>query len=147
MIKIDVHKESPLKPHSPVSCVLELRAGSKSPVLDLPSRLPLQVPFGPARQPRCWDSVAARVESAFQYLGQQLTSQRERLQVLDQVYADSLVAFEQQVCDKTDTPQRMKSGRGRGHSVRWVEPTIRCQASRASWGTLARPLQWIQSWV
>ena len=40
-------------------------------------------------------------------------TQWEGVQVLDQIYAAFVVAFETQICQLTDVPRRRNSGRGR----------------------------------
>ncbi len=74
-------------------------------------------------------------------------SLREGQQALDEVYAHFVSEMEKQVCERTDTPKRRRSRRGRPPQIRWIDAATRCQEHRASWRTLLRPLQWIQSWI
>ena len=74
-------------------------------------------------------------------------SQRQRQQHLDGAYAHFLSELERQVCERTATPLRMRSRRGRPPRIRWVEQSTRCGEHRASWCTMVRPLQWVHSWV
>ena len=67
--------------------------------------------------------------------------------MLGEVYVHFVAELEQQVCEKTDTPRRRRSRRGRAPRIRWIDASTRCQEHRASWRTLVRPLQWIQSWT
>ncbi len=144
---IQVLKDFPLRPHSPVLCTLEVDKATKTPVLEAPTRLPLQAPFGPALQVRNWSSLAARVREALAYCSAADRSHRSKMQALDGVYYHFVSEMERQVCERTDTPRRMRSRRGRPPRIRWVDPTTRCQEHRASWRTLLRPLQWVQSWI
>ena len=143
---VTVLKGFPLKPHSPVLCTLEVSADSKTPVLEMPPRLPLQPPFGPALKTRNWSTLAQRIGDALDLCERQ-SSRREQQQALDSVYAHFVSEMERQVCERTDTPRRMRSRRGRPPRVMWVDPARRCQEHRASWRSLIRPLQWIQSWI
>ena len=63
--------------------------------------------------------------------------------MLDQVYADFVVQFEEQLCRLTDTPRRLRSGRGRPPRIRWIEGSKRAARQLKSWRTLDRPLVWM----
>ena len=105
-------KDFPVRPHSPVLLAIEADRGEKTPVLEVPPRLPLQAPFGPALQPRNWRTLAARVNEALEYCAAPDRSHRAKMQALDGVYFHFVSEMERQVCERTDTPRRMRSRKG-----------------------------------
>ena len=137
----------PLKPHLPVSVAFRVGQLEWVPVLDMPPKLPTEVPFGPRREPLDWRELAGRVEEAHAYVTNYSGSQWESVQALDQVYSDFVVAFEEQICQLTDVPKRQRSGRGRPPRIRWVEGSRRAKGQFKSWQTLDRPLVWVTQWV
>ncbi len=143
---VRVLKDFPVRPPSPVLCTLEVSPDGKVPALDVPPRLPLHAPFGPSLPHRDWRTLSGRIDAALAYCDGE-HSQREKQQMLDEVYVHFVAELEQQVCERTDTPRRRRSRRGRAPRIRWIDVTTRCQEHRASWRTLVRPLQWIQSWT
>ena len=90
------------------------------PVLEMPPRLPLDLPTGPRREPRSWEALQARIREGFGYLERYRTAQLERLQILDQLYQDFVMEFELQICELTDTVPQRRSRRGRPPKIRWV---------------------------
>ncbi len=146
VVSVRTLTDFPLRPHSPVKCILEVNGECKTPVLEVPPRLPVQVPFGPRLATRNWSTLATRVNAALDFC-ERPHSQREGQQALDEVYAHFVSEMERQVCEITDTPMRRRSRRGRPPRIRWIDAATRCQEHRASWRTLIRPLQWIQSWI
>ena len=144
---VTVLHQFPLRPHSPVQVNLKMGVPDKMPVLQLPPRLPLEVPFGPAREPRDWSSLGGLVEEAKEYMKTHRTSQPERLQVLDHVYSTFVQEFEVQISEATDTPRRQRSRRGEGPSIRWVDSTRRAREHFKSWRNLVRPLHWLTQWT
>ena len=145
--KCQVLSDFPLNPHSPVR--LECLQGELEwvPVLDSPIKLPTEKPFGPEREERDWTQLADRVEQAHQYLTRYRGGTWENVQVLDQVYAEFVRAFEEQICLRTDTPMRRVSTRGRPPRVRWVDGSKRAKRQLKSWRSLERPLIWMTHWV
>ncbi len=67
--------------------------------------------------------------------------------MLDQVYSDSVLAFEEQLCQPTDVTRRQWSGRGGPPRIRWVESSRRAARQLKSWQTMDRPLVWMTNWV
>ena len=113
VVGVTVLRDFPLRPHSPVRCVLEISAGSKTPVLDMPPRLPLVAPFGPTLQPRCWRLLADRMDNALRSCGEGI-SQRERQRILDSAYAHFVEEFERQICVRAEGERRAYAG--------WTQP-------------------------
>ena len=137
----------PLAPHTVVGTSIGIGQADKVPVLELPSRLPLVEPFGPRREAKDWTALHDRIREGHQYLERYQTSQPERLQVLDQLYAHFVLLFEQHICERTDTAPRRRSGRGRVPRIRWVESEARGKQHFKSWHTLERPLHWLVRWI
>jgi hypothetical protein len=146
VLTVEVLTDFPLRPHSPVRCYLAHSSDYRTPVLEMPPRLPLVAPIGPMLPPRCWQALDARLDAAIRASGEG-ASQRDRQRQLDAVYGHFVEEFERQVSERTDTPRRQRTRRGRAPRVRWVAPAVRSREHRPSWRTLVRPLQWIQSWV
>ena len=140
-------KDFPLKPHTPVMSSIGLGVEDKVPVLEMPPRLPLDVPIGPRREPRSREVLHDRIREGLDYLDPYLTAQRERLQILDQFYAHFVHEFEMQICELTDTVPKRRSGRGRAPRIRWVTSERRAKEHMKCWHTLERPLHWILRWL
>ena len=67
--------------------------------------------------------------------------------MLDEIYSDFVAAFEQEICDQTDTPKRRRSNRGRAAKIRWVASSVRAETHMKSWHSLDRPLHWLHAWT
>jgi hypothetical protein len=105
----------PLRPHSPV--LLRRRVGliDKVPVLQMPPRIPLHIPFGPSLPEHDWSSLEDYTEEGHQLLeAEHYPSQPERIQILDQVYAKFVTAMEAQISSLTDTPPQGQIHQGHG---------------------------------
>ncbi len=133
----------PTKPHVAVRFGFSIGEADKAPILEMPTRLPLDEPFGPRREARQWTELHDRVREAHRYLELYATSQPERLQILDQLYAHFAQLFEQHMCERTDTPQQRRSRRCRAPRIRWVTAETRSKQHFKSWHTLERPLHWL----
>ena len=123
-------RDFPLRPHSPVKLVQNVFAMDKVPVLETPTKLPLQRPFGPAPEAKRWERLDALIEEAHVYINTRPTSQPERVQLLDHVYRRLVKYLERHICSVTDTPLRRSSCRGKAPRIRWVDPTTRARSSR-----------------
>ena len=137
----------PTKPHVAVLIGCNIGEADKVPILEMPTRLPLDEPFGPRREARPWEELHDRVREAHRYLEVYLTSQPERLQILNQLYAEFVQLFEIHVCERTDTPLQRRSRRCRAPRIRWVQAETRSKQHFKSWHTLERPLHWMQRWI
>ncbi len=114
----------------------------------MPPRLPTELPYRPSQEPAGWTGpLERRVEEAHQYVTAYRGSRWENVQVLDQLYAEFVDAFEAQLCLLTDTPRRHKSARGKPPRIRWVESSRRAERQLKSWRTLDGPLVWMTHWV
>ncbi len=60
VVEVKVHSGFPLRPRSPVSSIVGAAAADKTPVLDMPPKLPLNVPVGPSLQLRCWRALGEK---------------------------------------------------------------------------------------
>ncbi len=143
----DVLRGFPLKPHSPVELKCTVGALEWIPVMDTPTRLPTERPYGPSQEEVDWSPLAATVNEGHQHIDTYKGSQWENVQVLDQVYDKFVRYFEQQVCLCTDTPQRRTSTRGRPPRIRWIEGHKKAERQLKSWRSLDRPLVWMTIWV
>ncbi len=127
--------EFPLKPHSPMRLTGKVGELEWVPVLDMPYRIPTELPFGPSQEALDWTALGDWVEAAHQYVANYRGSQWEHVQVLDQVYGEFVDAFEAQLYLRTDTPRRRHSTGGRPLRIRWVESSRRAERQLKSWRT------------
>jgi hypothetical protein len=137
----------PLKPHLPVQLRLRIGCIEWVPVLEMPTKLPTEIPFGPRLEPMDWREIDELVEQGHRYMTDYSGTQWEGVQVLDQIYAAFVVAFETQICQLTDVPRRRNSGRGRPPKIRWIDGSRRAARQFKSWHTLDRPLMWLTQWT
>jgi hypothetical protein len=142
-----VEKEFPLTPHSPVRLTCNAGSQAMKPVLELPTKLPLERPFGPSKEAESWEHLQEAMEAAERQLTEERWEQREQAQLLDVIYGDFVTAFEREVCAQTDTPLRRRSNRGRAPRIRMVASSVSAATHLQSWHSLDRPLHWLHSWT
>ncbi len=140
-------RDFPSRPHRPVQLALEVHGLSKVPILESPTRLPLQRPFGPAPEALRWEKLEALTKEAHVYIDTRLTAQQERVQLLDHVYCRLAKDLEKHLCAMTDTPRRRSSCRGKLPRIRYVTADTRAQRQFRGWYTLEKPLHWLLSWA
>ncbi len=144
----EVIHDFPVRPHSPVRITRRIGTVDKVPVLNMPPRLPLKIPFGPALQEHDWSELEAMTAEAHrQFSAEHAPVQQEKLQILDQVYTTFVSYMELQICALTDTPPRARSSRGKPPRIRWVTAAERAQTHFPSWTSLDKPLHWLCTWT
>ena len=84
--------------------------------MEVPRKLPLVPPLGPAQVPPDWAPLQARLSEAHTYydhwpLGIP-SSQGEKAQILDQCYGTFADVFEETLCVLLDVPRQRRSLRG-----------------------------------
>ncbi len=137
----------PLKPHLPVELSLKAQPTKKIPVLAMAPKLPTAIPYGPRQEAHDWTELEAHIREGQEYITTRLTSQAERLQILDQCYGPYVRAFEAQICQVTDTPPRPRSRRGQPPTVKYVPVATKAKNHMKSWHALDKPLFWILRWT
>ena len=151
VISREVLRHFPLAPHSPVKIILEYGEEVYVPVLEVPRKLPLVPPFGPAQLPPDWAPLQARLSEAHTYYDQwplgRPPSQGEKAQVLDQCYGTFADVFEETLCVLLDVPRQRRSQRGAPARIKRVQARRRGKAHFQAWNTFIRPLHWLKKWV
>jgi hypothetical protein len=120
-------------------------------VLEVPRKLPLVPPHGPAQSPPDWAPLQERLQAGHEYydhwpLGRP-PSQGEKAQVLDQCYTQFADLFEETLCLLMDVPRQRRSQRGAPARIKRVQARRRGRAHFQAWTSFVRPLYWIKKWV